>query len=59
MIFSKSTKPVAICETTCPAQTCTINAGSLTINGTAAKQTLYYKNLFDACASFDAKFVIT
>jgi hypothetical protein len=45
-VFSLSDKPVFVCETSYPAETFSINGGSLMFNGSETKQDRYFEQLF-------------
>ena len=51
-------KPVAICETSYPAEAFTLNGGTLTFNGSPQKQARFFQNLFRALHTREALFVV-
>ncbi|MFA6467819.1 MAG: T9SS type A sorting domain-containing protein [Bacteroidota bacterium] len=57
-ILSMNLKPVAVCETSYPAQYSTLYGGSITLNGTQAKQSQYFMNLFVSCEKRKTEFII-
>lgn len=57
-IFALSSKPIAVCETSYPAQNFSIYGGALMYSGTPQKQIQYFQNLFTACETFDTRFVV-
>ena len=57
-IFSLSSKPIAICETSYPAQKFSIFNNLITFNGSEDKQKRYFELLFSAADKFPVKFII-
>jgi hypothetical protein len=57
-IMALSIKPVAICETSYPAEVFSINGGSLLFNGSPDKQRRYIENLVTVLDERDSRFVI-
>lgn len=57
-IFSLSNKPICITETGYPAQTFSINNGSVVFNGTPQKQKDYFDKLFSAANNYKVVFII-
>ena len=55
-IFSLSTKPLAVCETSYPAQT--FDLSGLTWSGDATKQNQFFQNLLQVASDHSAEFVI-
>ena len=55
-IFSLGPRPVAVCETSYPAQT--FELSGLTWNGDTAKQLQFFTNLFQVAQNHDAEFII-
>ena len=56
-IFSLDNKPLAICETSYPAQV--FSLGMLTWNGNSSKQRQFFENLFEVSEDHDAKFIVS
>lgn len=57
-ILSLTSKPIAICETSYPAQYTSIYNGTIEFNGTPSKQNQYFQNLLSACTATDTRFVV-
>ena len=57
-LFSLSTKPIAVCETSYPAQPFTAYGGLVTTFGTPELQSRFFQNLFAAADQVDTKFII-
>lgn len=57
-ILSQTIKPVAVCETSYPAQYASLYGGVIEFNGTPAKQKQYFENLLSACKAVDTRFVV-
>lgn len=57
-ILSLSNKPIAICETSYPAQEATLLGGTVVYNGSATKQKQFFQNLFAVCAFHDTRFMV-
>ncbi|MCB0496511.1 MAG: hypothetical protein KDC79_10285 [Cyclobacteriaceae bacterium] len=57
-ILLQTSKPVAICETSYPAQYASLYGGTIEFNGTPAKQKQYFENLLKACKVVDTRFVV-
>jgi hypothetical protein len=58
-LFSLTTKPVAIAESSYPAQAwSTLTPPILTFNGSTAKQDAFLRKMLDACDRWGARFVI-
>ena len=57
-IFSLSSKPIAICETSYPAQKFSIFNNSLIFNGSANKQKKYFELLLSSAEKYNVKFII-
>ncbi|MBI5545495.1 MAG: hypothetical protein HY901_16540 [Deltaproteobacteria bacterium] len=57
-IFSLSSKPVAVCETSYPAEASSAYGGALPISGSAAKQDLFFQRLFAIADRHPTRFVV-
>jgi len=57
-IFSLSNKPIAICETSYPAEKFSIFNNSVIFNGSEEKQNKYFNLLFSASERYKVKFII-
>lgn len=57
-IFALSDKPIAVCETSYPAESFTLFGGTITINGSAAKQNDYFTRLLDEAQEHHCAFVV-
>jgi hypothetical protein len=57
-LFDRMAKPVAIAETSYPAQPFTINNGQFTFQGSPEKQNEFFRNLFTALHGRPARYVI-
>jgi hypothetical protein len=56
-LFARTSKPVAVSESSYPAQVWSTSSG-LTFNGSTAKQDAFLRKLLDACDRHRARFVI-
>ncbi len=56
-IFAANDKPLAVCETSYPAQVFTL--GALTWNGDSSKQQQYFENLFSVIENHAAEFIVS
>jgi len=57
-LFALGGKPVAVCETSYPAEPFTVYGGTAVTFGTPALQALFFQNLFAAADRVDMRFVI-
>jgi hypothetical protein len=57
-IFSLGGKPIAVCETSWPAEPFTAYGGLVSVSGTPAQQTLFFQNLFAAADRYNTVFII-
>jgi hypothetical protein len=57
-IFSLSSKPLGICETSYPAESFSVYGGSITFAGSEEKQDDFFKKLFSFSDVYAARFVI-
>ncbi|MBD3402494.1 hypothetical protein GF420_06340 [candidate division GN15 bacterium] len=57
-VFSLSGKPIAICETSYPAESFSVLGGSLQFNGSPTKQDQFFADLFTACDQYGCEFII-
>ncbi|MCK5126421.1 MAG: hypothetical protein KAR42_09210 [candidate division Zixibacteria bacterium] len=57
-IFALSTKPIAVCETSFPSDTFSLQGGSLFFNGSESKQVDFFDTLFNRCDAVEAEFII-
>lgn len=55
-IFAMSDKPLAVCETSYPAQTFSVD--TVTWNGDTTKQKRYFENLFEVAEDHTAEFIV-
>lgn len=58
LLFAMSSKPICITETGYPAQTFSIQGGSIVFNGSPEKQKNYIEQMFDACDNNDVRFIV-
>jgi hypothetical protein len=58
-VFSLSSKPIAVCETSWPAEPFTAYGGLVSVNGTPEQQALFFQNMFAAADQYDTEFVIS
>lgn len=57
-IFALSSKPVAVCETSFPADTFSLLGGTLSFDGSETKQAAFFDTLLNRCEAVEAEFII-
>lgn len=57
-MFTLSSKPLCISETSYPAESFSVYGGTITINGSQEKQKLFFSKLFDKAQKYNCRFII-